>query len=466
MVETFLEEPSRDADAPNTELQPDSNIETNLTENIHSSDEPFLSWGVSETYSDIFPDLSPFDLSRVSHPIPNPEEDIDPALAHILTSLEHLHNTLITTAEPSYSGTTFNPTLAKQIFVPSHRKAFLPTYFRHTHKHLPLVHHPTFNVTTSSPALVLVLFLCGALYAPPRDAVLAIPAAFFPIAEEFVFRRVEVLLELHHHQQQQQGGDDDDDVVDGAGGGWVEEEREMYETLQAAVLVRGAQFMMNTSNNPAVRSRAWMVRRPVLVEVVRKLGLACARHTNTVGRRPDWGRFVRDEIRIRIAAWVLLDDWQQAGVFHLPVLMTTDEMTGELPCLQELWEANDATEFEAVVTANGQRLAASWSGVGGFSLGGITMLDLHLLISSIYVIIGTARHHSLLQTCIPALQRATARWEELGVVRHCGEFCWLANTLLKHSLAGKDKTTTYFQRRGHETPKELHGLLRELREGQ
>lgn len=93
--------------------------------------------------------------------------------------------------------------------------------------------------------------------------------------------------------------------------------------------------------------------------------------------------------------------------------------------------------------------------------------------------IGTARLQLLLQSSIPVFQRATDRWQELwratvshlddetlrmsGFVRHCGEFCWLAKALLEHALAGKDKTTPYFQRIGHETRKELHDLLRELR---
>ena len=86
---------------------------------------------------------------------------------------------------------------------------------------------------------------------------------------------------------------------------------------------------------------------------------------------------------------------------------------------------------------------------------------------------------SLLQTSTPALQRATDRWQELwqaavgrmhdeevrisGFPRHSGEYYWLARGLLKYSLEGKDKTSPYYQGIGHETPKELHDLLRELR---
>lgn len=94
--------------------------------------------------------------------------------------------------------------------------------------------------------------------------------------------------------------------------------------------------------------------------------------------------------------------------------------------------------------------------------------------------IGVSRLVSVLQTTIPAIQRATDRWQELwqesvsrlddeelrtsGLVRHCGEYCWLARALLQHAQEGKDRASPYYQRIGHETPKELHDLLRELRD--
>jgi hypothetical protein len=89
---------------------------------------------------------------------------------------------------------------------------------------------------------------------------------------------------------------------------------------------------------------------------------------------------------------------------------------------------------------------------------------------------------SLLQTIIPALRRATDRWQELwravtnqldaeqlrmsGMVRHSDEFCWLAKAFLEQAVAGKDRTTPYFQRIGHDTAKELHEMLQELRGAQ
>lgn len=85
---------------------------------------------------------------------------------------------------------------------------------------------------------------------------------------------------------------------------------------------------------------------------------------------------------------------------------------------------------------------------------------------------------SLLPTSAPAILRAIDRWEELwqaaagrmdpdrlrmsGFVRHSGEMCWLARKLVEFCLSGRDRTSPYFQRTGHDSPDELHGLLREL----
>jgi hypothetical protein len=94
--------------------------------------------------------------------------------------------------------------------------------------------------------------------------------------------------------------------------------------------------------------------------------------------------------------------------------------------------------------------------------------------------IGAGRLVALLQTSTPALHRATDRWQQLwrdtlshvddeavrmsGFARYSGELGWLASALLRHSAAGKDETTPYYQRIGHTTPKPLHDLMRALRE--
>jgi hypothetical protein len=93
---------------------------------------------------------------------------------------------------------------------------------------------------------------------------------------------------------------------------------------------------------------------------------------------------------------LFLADGQEGGVFHVPGLMTMHEMVGDMPSLQELWEANDAAEFEAAIAMKGKdcwRRSASlrdcldalmgdpWSGTDNFPLRHLTMADLYFLIS-------------------------------------------------------------------------------------
>lgn len=276
MVEAFFDEPGRDDDAPSVDLQlvPD----TSTTQEMMTDDGLFLPWGFGQMSHDMLADAASFDFHHQTDDDP-PDIDRDPVLAPLLTDLKTLHDNLLAT-DPSYDG-TFNNTLASQVFTRSNRDTFVPAYFRHTHRDMPLIHRPTFNPSTCSAPLLLTIFFCGALYSPPRDCVLATPA-FFRITEEYIFQSLDTQLA--------QRSKHNDDGAEGC------ESHQLYETLQAALLIHGVQYM---ANNAAARRRNWMVRRPALVEAVRALGLAQARHTQMIGRVPEWRRFVWEETRIK-----------------------------------------------------------------------------------------------------------------------------------------------------------------------
>ncbi len=291
MVGIFLKDPSYDCDDPGSSgmsTQPEADINTDPDQDPTSSDGPFFPWVFGDPpYTDLFAAAEDYADGLTSFPeSASPSTPaIDPTLAPTISTLESLHTTL-TATDPSYTG-TFDAALAAQVFTAANATTFLSNYFRHTHKHLPLLHRASFNTSTTTPALVLIAFLTGALYAPPRDCVLATPR-FFHIAEEFVFRKLEKLVARFTQEE-------------------AEEEKsgeiELYETLQAAVLIHGAQFIMNTRSADA-RRRGWMVRKPVLVDAVRRLGLTAARHEEEgwVGgedREEGWKRWVRDEMKIR-----------------------------------------------------------------------------------------------------------------------------------------------------------------------
>lgn len=96
---------------------------------------------------------------------------------------------------------------------------------------------------------------------------------------------------------------------------------------------------------------------------------------------------------------LVLSGWQQAGVFNEPGPMVVYEMAGEMPSIPELWEARNPEEFNAVVAAHGngcwRRTASlrdcmdafmdpSWSGMEGFPLKNLTLLDMFIMVSSTF----------------------------------------------------------------------------------
>ncbi|KAK4141390.1 zinc finger protein zas1 [Dichotomopilus funicola] len=510
LLDVFFTEPQPDDDNddPSTELQPELlNPTDQYSQPFTAADTMFLPWLLDH---DLFPEPSVIPSEDTLGQLPNtPEEEIDPPLKPLLTSIQSTYN---------------HPRLPSpsQIFTTPNRILFIRSYFQHTHPHMPLIHRGSLDAEEggSTPVLVLAVALAGALYAPPRDCVIA-GRAWYKAVEEWVFERLGGLVEDfrwssvsmgssipgmgkggRNLEGKRTGKEDDDSKAQRA------LEKETYETLQAAILITGAQFLMN---NPAFRSKHWTMRRPMLVEAVRKLGLMGARHTQDVNehRELDWERWVWEETRVRLATWTFLGDWQQAGVFHVPGCSAIYEMTGDMPSLPALWDAKLADEFHRAVihirtqqpgcwkrtaslrTCMDALLGENWKGVGGFPLKGLSLLDLHILISTLHTQIATA-HHSLLlplPSIIPLLRRATLRWQVLwettlgpltadevrasGFVRHGGEYCWLARGLLSRAeryVRGSEKGKVrgmvgegYFERLGHETPRELHEMLRGLR---
>ncbi|KLU90765.1 hypothetical protein MAPG_10616 [Magnaporthiopsis poae ATCC 64411] len=180
--------------------------------------------------------------------------------------------------------------------------------------------------------------------------------------------------------------------------------------------------------------------------------------------------------------------------------MTTLEMTGDLPCLAELWDAPSAAEFAQAVAAHGgpssclrrgcsirvavERLMAdaddddSSGEVSAFPLRHLALPDLQVLVFAIHGTIRSARFANLLPASAPVIVRAISRWQALwdraargltpeelsrrGLVRHSGELCWLAKKMLAVLVSGAAdaEDSGYFQGVAHDSLEELHGFLR------
>lgn len=209
------------------------------------------------------------------------------------------------------------------------------------------------------------------------------------------------------------------------------------------------------------------------------------------------GRVLKSQAH-RIATWTLLADGQQSGMFHCPQSMTTLEMTGDLPCLAELWDAPTAAEFARVVAAHGGPSSCLSRGCSirvaveclmadddssdekydeeKFPLRHLALPDMQVLVFAIHGTIRGARFANLLPASEPVIVRAVARWQRLwdraargltaeelsrrGLVRHSGELCWLAKKMLAALVSGAAEDSGYFQGVAHDSLEELHGFLR------
>ncbi|KAK1831652.1 hypothetical protein QBC39DRAFT_282552 [Podospora conica] len=399
-------------------------------------DDRFFPWSLTQSHphEDVPPSL------QFPPPDPTPPE---PILSEIITALHAIHTTLAT--DPTYDG-TFSLPLAHRVFTPSNRALLVGRYYRFTHREFPLTHRPSFDLATVSPGLLLAFFLCGSVYtaATPATAPTAPTThAFLRVAEEFVFRRLgEVMVP----------GED----------GRVVESRELYEALQAALLVHCTQFALQ---GVKTRERNRTVRLPALVAAVRRLGLL------------------------------------GCGIFRVPPLMAISELTGDFPCLPSLWEAETEDEFNAIIAAKGPSVRkrscsirqamealmadATWPSLDQFPLRNPNVHDLHFLIHAIHSVVGSAGLMGLLTASGGVLLRATSRWEQLWrevttapgngsgddmeylagtMSQHLSpEMCWLARKLIEGGMDGRFEGLEYYQG-AHYSLDPLHALIKRLKD--
>ncbi|KAL8364812.1 hypothetical protein RB595_003879 [Gaeumannomyces hyphopodioides] len=372
------------------------------------------------------------------------------AIAAVVNALQETHD-WFARSEQGYDdgGAPFGgrgrPAAAQALARPNVR-AFVSNYFRNTHHDSPLLRRASFSVEAAAPELLLAVVLYGSLYSPPTDGALSC-RGLFHLAEK-------------------------DDYANG-----MQTTTRLHETLQAALIMHGLQ---NTINSAPVR------RRNRAEE-----GEEAADESGAEAR---WAEFVHTEARIRIATWTLLADGQQSGIFHCPQFITTLEMTGDLPCLAELWDAPGPVEFWRAVNVHGGPASCLRRGCsirvtveslmaddddGGperFPLRHLTLPDLQVLVFAIHGTIRSARFANLLPASAPVIVRAVSRWEVLWdraargftpeklsrrrLVRHSGELYWLAKKMLAVLVSGAAEDSGYFQGVPRDSLEELHAFLR------
>lgn len=207
-------------------------------------------------------------------------------------------------------------------------------FFRRQQLLAKMIHWPTFDPNKVDVGLLLAIALCGLAYS---DKLVESPGfglttgAIQTVAEKYIFRR------LKHCQCRDDAG-------------------RALEICQAAYLIVILQISVNDHDT---RQRAITRRQPALVVALRRLGIISSKRYSPTSDA-NWHVFVYRESCIRLAAWVSFTDGLLALFCNAPPTTTMSEMSYELPCRDELWNAACLSSF-AAEQSKGEQVSQSLS---------------------------------------------------------------------------------------------------------
>ncbi|KAF7554812.1 hypothetical protein G7Z17_g2665 [Cylindrodendrum hubeiense] len=206
---------------------------------------------------------------------------------------------------------------AEYIFTVDKVDDFVQAYFENWHPHCPMLHRPSFNLSTAFTPLITAVILVGAIYSSTENAEAA--RACLNAAENYIFgheafRRI---LSPLSGKTCTLG----------------------IEPLQAGFIISVPQHWDNHRDS---RHRVRLHRYADLISATRHLGLPKLRHdTNWDHGFPsnyvDQKEFINNEEGIRLMAWIFLVDSSHTIFHRTPPRLTLSEMTGSLPCNEELF---------------------------------------------------------------------------------------------------------------------------------
>lgn len=225
-------------------------------------------------------------------------------------------------------------------------------FFRRQQLLAKMIHWPTFDARTNEVGLLLAIAMCGVAYSqssptitrsqwlPAGDTsdsiqLVAAAAKMQPLAEEFIFRRLEAVC----------GDVDDNGKVPFNG-----DHNLPLEACQAAYLIVLLQISVNDKDN-TTRRRAMTKRQPALVDAIRRLGMMSKTngpHAPTPlpivqgsiwAQNTPWRVFAYNESCTRLALWAVFTDGLLALFCNRPPTTSMAEMVGDLPCSDALWDA-------------------------------------------------------------------------------------------------------------------------------
>ncbi|KAH7142679.1 hypothetical protein B0J13DRAFT_445200, partial [Dactylonectria estremocensis] len=343
----------------------------------------------------------------------------------------------------------FDISLATSVFTVPNLEYFLGFYAYAIRSYHPILHIPTFSYEQVSLPLLLAIFLLGALFSPHMDHAIS-ARHFFHLSEEFIFNHPTFRRLLL-------GNDFPTDPT-----------IETIEILQAALTVL---IVQGGINDQSTRRRIRVEKNPLLNAAVRLSGVLRIKHRISITdyTAKDWTIFIQHESCIRLAHWTQIYASLMASALNINPLISVSEMIGDMPCREELFEADTAQNFE-------QLLSLEPAGIPSKSLADFIFLllsdacpedesfsrllptDLFIIISALGLIVAVAKANCLTSTLSNTLHRACRRWKALwdiavanieadsavqpGFSKYAIEFWWFVLIVIRVARSG-DRTSDY-----------------------
>ena len=158
-----------------------------------------------------------------------------------------------------------------KVFTASTLPRYVSAYFNYFHPHFRFIHRPTFDIYTTPLPLLLAVALAGAAHSPPTDDALS-ANSIYGLAEEFIFACLQEACATA-------SGIEEDTIA----------------IAQAAILISS---LLYSANDRTTAWRGLYYRTPVLVALIRRMGLIGTRRTVPL-KDMSWRQFIAQESRIR-----------------------------------------------------------------------------------------------------------------------------------------------------------------------
>ncbi|KAH7015484.1 hypothetical protein EDB80DRAFT_708043 [Ilyonectria destructans] len=332
---------------------------------------------------------------------------------------------------------------AELIFAVDKVDEFVQLYFENWHRHCPMLHRPSFNLLTAFTPLITAVILVGAIYSSTESAEAA--RVCLNAAENYIFRheafrrlldppsRTTTILSI--------------------------------EPLQAGFIISIPQHWDHHRDS---RHRVRLHRYVDLISASRHLGLPKLRHDNTNFDRgfpsddSDHRVFIKDEEGIRLMTWIFLVDSSHTIFHRTPPRLTLSEMTGSLPCNEELFSTlnfepqqkdlwvQSVSKIPSMEQGVRLLMGDEWGDNSASEFGQLNHLDLFILISALHEIIFNASVACTLSINKTPLERALSRWRllwdlrieqassshasSIGFFQHADEYWSLAKLMLEEQM--------------------------------